>query len=190
MCGRFTVNKEHVVDWVMENMDVPFSCVSNDDLRPTQKVATLAHLNDSITQLDTSWGIKPAWSKRLIINAQGETALNKKTFSESFRSKRCLVPCSGWYEWRDEGGRRKQKYLFSSSDQSPLLMAGIWFDTGEIPELVTLTTHPNEKCSAIHNRMPVIIKKQDVDYWFNSSAEMLKPLIEPIKNDSISITSC
>jgi len=188
MCGRFSVNKDQVEEWVLDNWDISFSCESNSDLRPTQTIATLSNINGSLKQLNTTWGIKPAWSKKLLINAQGETAATKKTFKESFNLRRCLVPFSGWYEWHTEGNS-KQKYAFSQLGKQPLLMAGIWFETDDVPQIVTLTTRPNERCAAIHKRMPVLIKPEDVDYWFNSSAENLQPLIEPIDGEMLSIVA-
>ncbi len=61
--------------------------------------------------MDLSWGIKPSWAKRIIINAQAETVSIKPTFTHSFEKHRVIVPCSGWYEWREEQGK-KVKYLF------------------------------------------------------------------------------
>jgi len=186
MCGRFSVKKEEVEEWVLDNWGVSFSCEENSDLRPTQQVATLINNNGIIKQLNTTWGIKPAWSKKLLINAQGETAGSKKTFREAFKSRRCLVPFSSWYEWRKEGDS-KQKYDFSHLENKPLLMAGIWFEKGSDVQLVTLTTHPNPSCAEIHQRMPVLIKPEDVDYWFNSAASSLQPLIEPVAAEILSI---
>jgi len=99
------------------------------------------------------------------------------------------VPCSGWYEWRDEGGKRKQKYLFNSSDNEPMLMAGIWFENDDIAQLVTLTTVANESCSKIHKRMPVIIKPEDIKFWFASSSQELRPLIDSRDVNSIAISA-
>ncbi len=190
MCGRFTVNNNQIDRWVMDNWDMQFSSSTNLDLRPTHSVSAIVQADGLLQQLDTKWGIKPAWSKRLIINAQAETANKKKTFSHSFQNRRCLVPCSGWYEWRREGDSHKQKYLFQASNEQPVLMAGIWFEQENTPQLVTLTTRPNSTCAEYHQRMPVIIKPDEVDYWFNSTADHLQAQREPVTGDLISITKC
>ena len=93
-------------------------------------------------------GTKPTWAKRLIINARSETVSKKETFKEAFATNRCLVPCTGWYEWRDEEGAGKTKYLLThSSGDIPFFMAGITIsDDGINQQLVTLTTRPNKKC--------------------------------------------
>ena len=190
MCGRFTVNNDQVDPWVMDNWDIEFSSSTNLDLRPTQTVSTIIQSDGLLRQLDTKWGIKPVWSKKLIINAQAETANIKKTFSHSFQHRRCLVPCSGWYEWRSEGGSRKQKYLFQASNQKPILMAGIWFEQEDTPQLVTLTTRPNSKCAEYHRRMPVIINPEEVDYWFNSTVGNLQAQTEAVASEFVSISKC
>ncbi len=190
MCGRFTVNNNQVDPWVMDNWDMQFLSSTNLDLRPTQSVSTIIQTDGLLRQLDTKWGIKPAWSKRLIINAQAETAAIKKTFTQSYQLRRCLVPCSGWYEWRSEGASRKQKYIFQETNNQPILMAGIWFEQEDTPQLVTLTTKPNVKCANYHHRMPVIIKPDELDFWFNSTADNLQTLIEPVANEMITITKC
>lgn len=174
----------------MEKLHCHFSCESNTDTRPTQNVAILTNINGSLQQLNSAWGIKPQWASRLIINAQGETVATKKTFKQSFQSRRCLVPCSSWYEWTDTGHKTKQKYEFTSADGQPLLMAGIWFETETIPQLVTLTTHPNPLCAKYHKRMPVLIRPEAVDYWFNSSVELLAPLLEPVETGAVAVHSC
>jgi putative SOS response-associated peptidase YedK len=78
----------------------------------------------------------------MLINAQSETVASKKTFASAFAHNRCLVPCSGWFEWRDEGNAKKQKYLFSYEDNEPAYMAGILYLCDDAMQLVTLTTAP------------------------------------------------
>ena len=152
MCGRFSVNKEQVEDWVTDHWDISFSCESNKDLRPTQQVSTLIKVNDNLSQLNTQWGIKPSW-----------------------------------YEWRNEGGKRKLKYVFHASSNQVLLMAGIWYETESVPQLVTLTTRPNSRCGECHKRMPVLIDANNMGYWFNSDVEQLQPLLEPIASDLVTV---
>ena len=103
----------------------------------------------------------------MIFNAKAETVAEKKTFKEAYAQNRCLVPCSGWYEWRDEGGPRKQKYYFSAANNEPLLMAGIRFDEEDTKKLVTLTTDANQDCLPYHARMPVFIAADAISQWFH-----------------------
>lgn len=184
MCGRFSVNKT-ITPIVCELFNMDFSVESNANLSPSQSVSTIIRGNTNYQQVDVLWGIKPNWSKKLIINAQSETVATKATFRQAFQSQRCLVPCNGWYEWKTEEGK-KVKYLFEHVDKVPLYMAGILFQH-EFTELVTLTTKPNNKCSQYHKRMPVLISAQDKEYWFNSSPQQVTPLFKCIDENFINI---
>lgn len=197
MCGRLNIEEDPLVKWVNHFFGMTFTPKINADLRPTQEVSTIIYQDDALQQLDTQWGIRPGWSKKPIINAQGETASSKKTFKMAFKNHRCLVPCTGWYEWRDEGGPQKQRYSFTHAEGQPFLMAGIWFQSISLPEkggpqkatsqLVTLTTHPNERCGEIHKRMPVLIMPEDAGAWFNGTTEAIQPLIDPIDDKLVKI---
>ncbi len=189
MCGRLNVTDDPVVQWICDHLGIPFMAKTNTDLRPTQKVATVVY-SGSLQQLNTTWGIKPSWSKKLLINAQGETVATKKTFKTAFTTNRCLVPCTGWYEWHNAGGLKKQKYSFTHADGFPFLMAGIFYDYDQGAQLVTLTTHPNNRCAQIHDRMPLLILPENIDCWFNSTAEQVRPLLEPIDSDLIEVQKC
>ncbi len=178
------VTDDPIVRWMFDRLGMPFTTETNTNLRLTQHVATMAYLDGELKQLNTTWGIKPTWSKKLLINAQGETVATKKTFTNAFIHNRCLIPCTGWYEWRDEGGPRKQKYLFSCKDGDPFLMAGIWYKATESPELVTLTINPSPKSAEIHSRMPLLIDPANINQWFHSSVADVQQLIAPT-NDSI-----
>ncbi|WP_232299964.1 SOS response-associated peptidase [Colwellia sp. MT41] len=215
MCGRMKIESKHS-KIISDFFGCKFSVPANNNLSPGQNVATLIS-NDankgenhdsneqiSYQQLDANWGMQPSWSKRLLINAQSETVLTKNTFKVAIKTHRCLIPCSGWYEWRTEGGK-KQKYLFSHVNEEPFLMAGIWYlnnsenqsnsqgdKQGNSPEakrqLLTLTTAPNAKCADYHQRMPVIILPQYRDFWFQAPAEQLVPLFQAIDENYIKVT--
>ena len=177
MCGRMNITDDPTVQWLWDYFNLSFQINSNQDLCPTQEVPTMVWIDDSLQQRNCTWGIQPSWSKKPIINAQGETVHSKKTFRAAFARQRCIIPCNGWYEWRDEGGSRKQKYYFSRPDGIPLLMAGIWFEGEEKSQLVTLTTKPTQQCAEIHQRMPVLINPQQVEAWFSLSADNARKIL-------------
>ncbi|MGF1760907.1 SOS response-associated peptidase [Photobacterium sagamiensis] len=187
MCGRFSVLGDMLSKMVSEEVGISFEAEENNDLRPTQTVATIISDGSTLRQQNTQWGIQPEWAKRLIINAQAETAAEKKTFRQAMQTHRCLVPCSGWYEWRDEGGQRKQKYLFSHATNKPLYMAGIWFPS-ETPHMVTLTTEPNAIYLPYHNRMPVLIPADTIKLWLEGELTALAPLMMPNDTTPIAVT--
>jgi len=162
-----------------DTLNIQFLATDNRDLRPTQIVSTIASIDDHLQQLDTSWGIKPSWAKKLLINAQAESVAEKPTFRKAFADHRCVVPCSGWYEWSSTQGNGKQKYLFNYEDQEPIYMAGIWYTSvGEKPpQLVTLTTTPVEPCKPYHHRMPLLIPESAVEDWVRQSADKVIGLL-------------
>ncbi|MDG5899450.1 SOS response-associated peptidase [Shewanella xiamenensis] len=189
MCGRLTIDGLVLADRVSAQFGIPYHPQTNLDLRPTEPVTVIGLVNDQLASINCTWGIKPNWSKYLLINAQAETVREKKTFVNAFAHHRCVVPCSGWYEWRDEGGKRKQKYLFSRADEQPLYMAGILFPSNDGAQLVTLTTAPTVQCSQYHNRMPLLIASSDLNFWYKSDSIQLESLLHHPEQVPITIHS-
>lgn len=122
------------------------------------------------------WGLVPAWAKdRSIgvkaINARAEGIADKPMFRAAYKSRRCIVPASGFYEWRRLPGGKKQPYLIRRRDGQPLSFAGLWEEwkdraTGELVTSCTIVTcGPNELMAELHDRMPVILGAEDIDAW-------------------------
>lgn len=173
MCGCIQVRNTPSMAKLLKDLGLPGLPqesleLESFDLRPSMQVTTISQQNKQPAQSTMTWGIKPSWSKKLIINAQSETAAHKKTFAQAFATQRCLIPCTGWYEWRDEGGAKKQKYLFDHPEGESFLMAGLWFKHDGLNQLVTLTTQADGACAKIHGRMPLIIEEQDITTWLTN----------------------
>lgn len=182
MCGRMNVIDDPVAKLIFDLVGLRFYPQTNRDLRPTQQVATVADIGAGLQQLDTVWGIRPSWAKRPLINAAAETVAEKKTFKQAFAARRCVVPCSGWYEWRNEGGARKQRYAFVPSSGNGFLMAAIWYpgDADKpqaAPELVTLTTEPTPYCADYHHRMPLLVPPENLQEWLQDEPSELGHLL-------------
>jgi len=159
-------------------------------------------------QINANWGIKPDWANRLLINAQSETVASKKTFKNAFLSNRCIVPLSGWYEWKTNESGAKQKYLFSNSDNA-MFMAGIIYNnqevsksnpmvdlfgepiSGDLPErqVVTLTTKALGRCADIHSRMPLLIPNTEIDLWLSGTSEEATSLLQPVEQEFLVTTN-
>lgn len=187
MCGRMNVIAAPLTQYLREQLHLDFQTVDNQDLRPTQRVDTLMATATGIRQVTTHWGIQPAWAKRPLINAKIETAAEKPTFKKAFAQARCVIPVSGWYEWRTEQGK-KQKYLFSAASAQPLLMGGIVFKGESGPRLVTLTTSPTTQCAEYHDRMPFLVPAEELDYWLQSPPEQLSAVTDHAMTQVLSIT--
>ncbi|WP_087018461.1 SOS response-associated peptidase [Thaumasiovibrio subtropicus] len=165
MCGRLNITDDGLSRFIMARLGIPFVTQTNQDLRPTQPIQCLIYLNGQFSQWQGQWGIKPGWSKSILINAKSETVMSKPTFSDAFRYRRCIVPCNGWYEWVKTDGT-SQRYLFTASE--PLYMAAIGY-VAPTPSLVTLTQAPNTFYRAYHHRMPTLIKESNLEVYLNHS---------------------
>jgi putative SOS response-associated peptidase YedK len=165
MCGRFEVNSNIVDLGVFQTQKIRFHSINNHDQRPTQNVVCLHHHHGKIEQTSASWGIKPEWADRSIINAQSETAASKKTFSSAYALHRCVIPCSAWFEWTGKEAH-KTKHRFSHLSDDVLFMAGILFPQNKNEfKLVTLTCKADSNCNIYHHRMPFIIESNKVEDW-------------------------
>ncbi|WP_434361169.1 SOS response-associated peptidase [Parasalinivibrio latis] len=169
MCGRINVSDDPLAKFITDTLGMPFHTRTNPDLRPTDPIDVIVG-KENPRQLTLHWGIKPDWAKRPIINAQAETAAVKPTFRQSFHQFRCLVPCSGWYEWTPEDPsepqRKKLKYLFTGSNGEPIFMAGLMLPDCK---LVTLTTPPDEQYSRYHHRMPMLVAPEKARKWLTDT---------------------
>lgn len=129
------------------------------------------------------WGFVPSWAQDPTdgpINARSETASEKPMFRTALRKRRCLIPASGFFEWRTEGGR-KQPYFAGMADGSVLAFAGLWErwqgDDQPLDTCAILTTEPNELLANIHNRMPVIVERAFYPDWLDPEQHRTEPLI-------------
>ncbi len=139
--------------------------------------------------LALTWGLLPAWAKESKIsfatsNARAETVAEKPTFRSAFKSRRCLIPVDGYYEWQATP-TIKQPWYVSAKDEQPLALAGLWEEwRGEGKVIVSCTiivTSANDRLTAIHDRMPVIIPQQDWAEWLapQTKANAVNALLRP-----------
>ena len=141
------------------------------------------------------WGLVPPWSPgpevgAKMINARSETVLEKPSFREAFRQRRCLIPVDGFYEWQKRD-KARQPFLFRRKDRTVFALAGIW-EQWEYPggrrldSCSILTTSANGTMRPVHHRMPVILPEKDWKLWLDlapDKAETLAGLLKPCAND-------
>ena len=124
------------------------------------------------------WGLVPAWAKepkevRSTFNTRIETVASKPTFGAAYKARRCLVPMDGYYEWRDEGGPRKQRYyLRPNADGVLLTCVGLWerwqSPDGEVVRSFTiLTTDAHPDLAYLHPRRPVMLRQDVAEKWLD-----------------------
>lgn len=143
--------------------------MKNGEISPTDIVPVITLQNKQPTACLFTWGF-PHWKgKGVIINARSETIFEKTMFRQAFANRRCVIPATGFYEWQKGNNKKKDKYLLHLPKTPMLYMAGLYtvYEKEEIrlPGFVILTTAANSSVQPIHNRMPVIMKKQEQELW-------------------------
>jgi putative SOS response-associated peptidase YedK len=194
MCGRYSFILED--EMIRERFGITVRSAiykARYNCAPTQKLAVISNENPGELSL-YRWGLIPFWAKdptigNKLINAKSETILEKPSFKNSFKSKRCLVLSDGFYEWKKDTG--KIPYRITRRDGSAFSMAGIWDkwinqDSEEIHSFAILTTVSNSLMEKIHDRMPVILDIETEKKWIeNISQEELVSLLKPCSASSL-----
>ena len=113
------------------------------------------------------WGF-PGFDKgKLLINARAESVKTRPTFADSFASRRCVLPAAGFYEW----DRKKEKVTFRIGGKPILYLAGIYRPFGAEKRFVVLTREANDSMRPVHDRMPLILTKEEVRPWVGNMEE-------------------
>lgn len=197
MCGRFVLH--HTTAEVSEHFgveQVSFELQPRYNIAPSQPVAVVRQRG--ARSLDAcKWGLVPSWVKdpkigNRMINARAETLAEKPSYKSALKRRRCLIPASGFYEWRQEGVERIPTYIHTL-DESLLALAGLWEewqspDGSQLLSCTILTTEANEFMGAIHIRMPVILPAAAREKWLDPEQQDLEPLLallQPLAGDEL-----
>lgn len=196
MCGRYVLeDAAHVFTSLLCDTEPPTQLplglmLPRYNIAPTQRVPVVRPVLDlgCPEVVGMRWGLVPGWIRdiedsTLLINAPAETVATKPTFRWAYRSRRCLIPASGFYEWRKRG-KAKEPYYFRRIDGQPFCFAGLWErweKGGVVVESCTLlTTEANAVVAPIHDRMPVMLHQADWDRWMMApTANGLEGLLVP-----------
>ena len=114
------------------------------------------------------WGFSNPYRKGLIINARAETAAEKNLFADSVAKRRCIIPASGFYEWDPY----KARFRFTLPDGGLILMAGFWHEEQGTPRYTILTTEANGSMKPVHDRMPVMIGRDEIGPWIYDDSKL------------------
>ena len=192
-----TKEKEsHAPNYNAPNYNAPNYNAPNYNVAPTQAVSVVVKRHTEPDDESTRrlrrmrWGLIPPWVKAtadggpdtkgpLLINARSETVTSSPAFRASAKSKRCLVPMDGWYEWRGARSAKTPFYMYSG-DGEPLFMAGLWStwrpraDAGAtaapLLSCTIITTDAAGPLADIHDRMPLTVSEADWDRWLDPDA--------------------
>jgi len=192
MCGRYNLFTSAA------ELNRLFGVMFADDLQPryniapTQTVPVVRRLDNQRRLTAMRWGLVPSWAQDIkigyrMINARAETITEKNSFKTAFRRRRCLLPASGFYEWKKLDAKSKQPYHITLANGEPFAFAGLWESWRGPPDnplsepLLTctiITTAANELLGELHDRMPVILPREHYELWLDPSFEALGPLQE------------
>lgn len=188
MCGRFNLLAE------------PEQLIAHFDLQrlrrydpsynipPGRKILTVVRLQDgSHKAVNLWWGLLPSWAKdkkisTRLINARAETVAEKPSFRAAYRKRRCLIPATGFYEWR-QSEHGKQAHHIYRQDRGLFAFAGLWEHWEDAHETVysctIITTAANSLMLPVHERMPVVLSDKNYREWLNpeSPVEQLQTLL-------------
>jgi putative SOS response-associated peptidase YedK len=191
MCGRYAVTSApEAIRGLFGYAEQP-NFPPRYNVAPTQPIAIVRLIDGKRQFALVRWGLLPSWVKEpknftLLINARGESVMDKPAFGAAMKRRRCLVPADGFYEWKAAGTRR-QPYFVRAKSGVPLAFAGLWEAwTGpngeELETAAIVTTRANRALAEIHERMPVIVPPDAFDLWLNCAtvdAETAAALIAP-----------
>ena len=196
MCGRINVSDNEGVRLLLEmlGMDVWPSRDPRYNVAPSSLLdVVVAGSLGTPSWAEMQWGLRAPWARAgksspPLINARAESLFEKPTFRQLARDHRIIIPITGFYEWHRKG-KSKQPYLIRSADAPALLLAGIAQpanDDVNSQRACVVTTTANEKLSAVHNRMPVILNSKDALTWLTGSDEIsVRSLMTPASNDAV-----
>jgi putative SOS response-associated peptidase YedK len=194
MCGRYRLSRRKQI------IEEHFDAVSGDEdwsprfnIAPTQPVPVIRqNPKEPVRELSMMrWGLIPSWAKdssggASMINAGSETASTKPAFRDALKSRRCLIPADGFYEWM-RTGKAKQPYCFEVGEGELFAFAGLWEGWKDpigpwVKSCSILTTTPNAVTVAVHDRMPVILDPDAYDVWLDpamtnvtAASDLLRP---------------
>ena len=195
MCGRFSLTDIDSIFsrfGVIISKDINKKITPHYNIAPTQKIPVIYKNKNQENKIEfMKWGLVPFWAKDpkigyKMINARAETLTQKPSFKHLLKSKRCLVPSSGFYEWK-RIDKRKIPYYIGIKNSKIFSFAGLydnWKDSvgNELKTFTIITTNSNNTLKPIHNRMPVILEREFEEDWldvkthdFDSLKQMLKP---------------
>ena len=163
MCGRYYEDEKSIrsLETFTNHLEEKEADWQMCDVTPVQTAVVLCRENDHIAGRRMLWGFPGFHGKGCIINARAESAMEKKMFRDSMRHRRCVIAAKGFYEW----SKAREKYTFERKDSDVLFLAGCFKIQEGQERFVILTTQANASVEPVHDRMPLILEREEVETW-------------------------
>jgi len=198
MCGRFALTTPPDLIASAFRLSDPPVIRPRYNIAPTQDALVVRTMDGEREGELMHWGLVPFWSRDTsinsrLVNARSETAAGRAAFRNAFRKRRCLIPASGFFEWRRED-RFKRAFYIRPITRQPMAIAGLyeeWRDPDRpdaplLESFTILTTEPNVLMRDIHHRMPVLVDPVEHELWLDpevTEPEMVHHLLRPTPSD-------
>ncbi len=192
MCGRYALHAHPEVVALLFGLSETPAFAARYNIAPASDVLVV---REGIERRNEAamlrWGLVPRWAKDPSIgarmnNARAETIAEKPSFREAWRRRRCLIPASGFYEWKDEGGKRQPYYVTPRAGEL-FAFAGIWEAWRDLQTCAVVTTEANAPMAAVHERMPVILAPGEYGVWLHGGEDERRALLRPCPAEAIAI---
>jgi len=179
MCGRYSVLTEKEIIDIREILQQISLRIVRDDflqydekpgeIRPTNKAPVIALRDDGVSFENQRFGIKNVNVPGIIFNARSDTLETKYTFSRLLKAGRCVVPASEFFEWKHIDKKTSIKHYAKDREGNILFFAGLYQDTENGREFVIITKDSAGEMAKIHDRMPVILRANQIEDWLNGN---------------------
>ena len=193
MCGRMAITLPH------DAMAQLFAATPANDLPEVPNYNVCPTVQIAIVTAGRKyrpmrWGFVPQWYDKpsggpLLINARAETIAEKPAFRAAVRERRCLIACTGFYEWERTDPKQPLPWFVTRTDGQPLVMAGIWQDWAKGDQHLTgcavVTCAANAAMGRIHDRLPVILDPADWALWLGEAGHGAAVLMRPCAEDAL-----
>lgn len=175
MCGRFYIDDETAREIEKIARKIDSKNAKTGDVHPSEPALVLRADSDSMVAEVLKWGYEAARKNTLIFNARSETVREKTMFRYDYETHRCLIAANKFYEWKDIGAKKKEKYEFFAPGEI-LYLAGIYHKDLEGDHFTILTREAEGCMTGIHHRMPLILHREEMESWLFSKKEAEKLL--------------
>jgi len=175
MCGRFYIDDETMREIEKAVRKIDQKRAKTGDIHPSEPALILRADSGSMIAEVLAWGYESARKNTLIFNARTETVRERPMFRYDYETRRCLIPTCKFYEWKQTGERRKEKYEFFAPGEI-LYLAGIYHKDPQGDRFTILTREAEGCMTGIHHRMPLILHRDELEKWLFSKEEAEKLL--------------
>lgn len=186
MCGRYYVDDDTLdeIEKVVKEID---DDIRNEriskDIHPTEKAPVIVNGEQGMRLTSIHWGYPGINNKGVIFNARSETVLQKRMFIRGIKNTRAVIPVKLFYEWN----KSKEKNMFTRGDNEILYLAGFYDNIDGDNKFIIITTQANDSMKCVHDRMPLILEKNQIEEWLRDDSQIAKILSQvPVMLNRIS----